>query len=86
MNSVRSSAEIELTINDKTPEKRLAASTSGQILPRPSIASLDPLQEPDKSSRTRRHRCVAHFDGVVENVDAAQHAVAGIDAEFDFFG
>src|SRR6476659_3271100 len=26
-----------------------------------------------------------HLDRVVENVDAAQHAVAGIDAEFDFF-
>src|SRR5438874_668496 len=26
-----------------------------------------------------------HLDGVVEDVDAAQHAVAGIDAEFDFF-
>src|SRR5437899_369952 len=26
------------------------------------------------------------LDGVVEDVDAAQHAVAGIDAEFDFFG
>ena len=27
-----------------------------------------------------------HLDRVVENVDAAQHAIAGIDAEFDFFG
>src|SRR4030088_1983226 len=27
-----------------------------------------------------------HFDRVVENFDAAQHAIAGIDAEFDFFG
>src|SRR2546421_1798717 len=27
-----------------------------------------------------------HLDRVVENVDAAQHPVAGIDAEFDFFG
>src|ERR1700761_8838717 len=27
-----------------------------------------------------------HLDGVGENVDAAQHAIAGIDAEFDFFG
>ena len=26
-----------------------------------------------------------HLDGVGENVDAAEHAVAGIDAEFDFF-
>src|SRR5204862_3595516 len=26
------------------------------------------------------------LDGGVEDVDAAQHAVAGIDAEFDFFG
>src|SRR5437667_2088455 len=26
-----------------------------------------------------------HLDGVGENVDAAQHAVAGINAEFDFF-
>jgi hypothetical protein len=25
------------------------------------------------------------LDGIGENVDAAQHAVAGIDAEFDFF-
>src|ERR1700716_69096 len=25
-----------------------------------------------------------HLDGVGENVDAAQHAIAGIDAEFDF--
>ena len=24
-------------------------------------------------------------DGVVEDFDAAQHAIAGIDAEFDFF-
>ena len=27
-----------------------------------------------------------HLDRIVENVDAAQHPVAGIDAEFDFFG
>src|SRR5580700_1342949 len=27
-----------------------------------------------------------HLDRVVEDIDAAQHAVAGIDAEFDFFG
>src|ERR1700736_3359791 len=27
-----------------------------------------------------------HLDGVVENVDTAQHAVACVDAEFDFFG
>src|SRR6202163_4298591 len=27
-----------------------------------------------------------HLDRVVENVDAAQHAIAGFDAEFDFFG
>src|SRR4029077_17803154 len=27
-----------------------------------------------------------HLDRVVQNVDAAQHAVAGIDAEFEFFG
>ena len=26
-----------------------------------------------------------HLDRVVENVDTAQHAIAGIDAEFDFF-
>src|SRR6267143_303519 len=30
-------------------------------------------------------RAERHLDGVGENVDAAQHAVAGIDAEFDFF-
>ena len=27
-----------------------------------------------------------HLDRVVEDFDAAQHAIAGIDAEFDFFG
>ena len=27
-----------------------------------------------------------HLDVVGENVDAAQHAIAGFDAEFDFFG
>src|SRR5260370_42576436 len=27
-----------------------------------------------------------HLDRVVKNVDAAQHAIAGIDAEFNFFG
>src|ERR1700748_1669920 len=26
-----------------------------------------------------------HLDGVGEDIDAAQHAIAGIDAEFDFF-
>ena len=26
-----------------------------------------------------------HLDGIGENVDAAQHAVAGINAEFNFF-
>src|SRR6478672_2791421 len=27
-----------------------------------------------------------HLDRIVENVDTAEHAIAGIDAEFDFFG
>src|SRR3977135_3861003 len=27
-----------------------------------------------------------HFDGIGEDIDAAQHAIAGLDAEFDFFG
>src|SRR6516164_475870 len=31
-------------------------------------------------------RAERHLDGVVEDVDAAQHAIAGIHAEFDFFG
>src|ERR1700743_468394 len=31
-------------------------------------------------------RAERHLDGVVENVDAAQHLVARINAEFDFFG
>ena len=31
-------------------------------------------------------RTERHLHRVVQNVDAAQHAIAGIDAEFDFFG
>jgi len=31
-------------------------------------------------------RTERHLDGVIEDVDAAQHAIAGINAEFDFFG
>src|SRR6202012_3189493 len=31
-------------------------------------------------------RAERHLHGVVEDVHAAQHAVAGVDAEFDFFG